>query len=256
MNDRSSPKANVGFPATDWSEVRRAGDVAAGEIQREAVGRLWARYVAGLRAHLRARFGLVDGELEDALASFALEKVLVANALHHADRTRGRFRTFLLRALDNHVRNQLRDRQAECRMPPGGFIPLEDLEGTVADGRGNRVSELDVVWARAVWTEASQRMERECRHAGRADVWQVFEGRALQPLAGGEPVAYERLAAGLGVDTNACQQLLTTGKRMFRRNLSAVVSEFAPSAEVAEAELRDVEVCLEAALRGEVAGWG
>ena len=88
MDKPCIPEMEAGFPATDWSEVRRAGDAAGGEVQRDALGRLWARYLTGLRAHLHARFGLVDGELDDALASFAVDKVLTANTLHHADRAR------------------------------------------------------------------------------------------------------------------------------------------------------------------------
>ena len=93
-------RGEASFPSTDWSEVEEAGG-GSGPAAREALGELLVRYLPALRAHLVRRLRFTPDEAEDLLQGFIADKVVERGLVARADRRRGRFRTFLLAALEN-----------------------------------------------------------------------------------------------------------------------------------------------------------
>lgn len=167
-SDTTTRKPSALFPVTDWPEVRAAGDADRLEQRSEALARLWPLYRRGLRTYLQRKFNLGQEEIDDTLQSFVADKVLLGNVLAEADQSRGRFRTFLLHAIENHVRSEVRRANAGKRRPAGGFVSVELLpESEHPDGvpRPDRMA--DLAWAQAVFAEGARRMERECRVGGR-----------------------------------------------------------------------------------------
>lgn len=161
------------------------------------------------------------------MADTVLERNLVGGAV----RERGRFRTFLLTALDRFVSNQLRHANRLKRSPrqPGTLL---DLDAGATDVPSSEIptpsGAFEAAWARQVLSNAAERMRDECRTSDRADVWQVFNARVLSPtLEGGEPESYDELVVRLGLrDPAAAANLLVTAKRMFARSLKGVVGEY------------------------------
>jgi hypothetical protein len=112
------------FPATRWSLVARVG--APNQDGHEALSELLRSYLPALRAHLVYRKRLPPDEAEDLLQEFVAHKVLQKNLLAQADRELGKFRTFLLTALDRFLANWRRDRHAGKRAPEGGMVNIDD----------------------------------------------------------------------------------------------------------------------------------
>src|SRR5678815_584864 len=103
------PSSGQEFPTTRWSLIERTqcadgAPVAAG---RTAMGMVLTRYLPPLRAHLLRR-GIAADRVDDLLQGFIADKVLERDLLATADRERGRFRSFLITALNNYAANQLR----------------------------------------------------------------------------------------------------------------------------------------------------
>lgn len=236
-----APIPPAAYPATNWPEVAAAG-AADRERRRDALERLLPRYVPALLRHVRTRFALRPEDAEDALQDFVMDKVLVGNVLAKADQARGRFRNFLLRAVDNYVANWLRDAQTLKRRPAGGIVPLADAEEPSAPSPDGPA--LDRAWALALVDVAAERMQAECRREEREPVWIAFEGRALTPMRGGGKRPYAELAAQLGVSESTCRQLLQSGKERFRRTLRRVVGEYARDEAEVDAELADLRAAL------------
>src|SRR5262249_47962005 len=87
------------LPTTQWANVRRAG-AEASPGQRLALDELLRRYWPALVAHLVYKKKMPRDRAEDVVQSFVQEKVLQRNLVQLADPGKGRFRTFLLTALD------------------------------------------------------------------------------------------------------------------------------------------------------------
>ena len=237
----------VPFPSTHWSQVGQAG--ADDTQRRQALGRLLERYLPAMRSYLIARFRFASDRADDLLQGFLADKVLEEDIVRHADRGRGRFRTFLVVALDRYTVSRLRRERAAKRMPEGGLAPLdEDALGSLAERPAPPAADpFDVAWAKQVVELAVRRMRQECDGGGRGDVWEVFESRVLLPATGeAPPRPVAEVTRRLGVTPARVSNLLVTSKRMFARNLRAAVCEKVRGGRDADEELRRLRAILSA----------
>jgi RNA polymerase sigma-70 factor (ECF subfamily) len=240
----AAPQDPERFPLTNWSEVRRAGQPAA-DLDQQALSALLARYRPALQTHLE-RKGLPTHEAEDLLHNFLADKLLRGALLAGVSAQKGRFRTYLLTALDRYRISAHRRDTAGKRAPAEGFVVLDELEQLPPDPAARPADAGDVEWARATVAVALERVRADCMATGRAAFWTVFERRLLGPLLRGEPPPpYAELVAGLGLQspTQATNALLTT-KRMFTRHLRAVVAEYAASEEAVAVEIAELRAIL------------
>ena len=91
------------FGETRWTLVLTAADRDSPTAE-EALAKLCEDYWRPLYAFLRRR-GYKTEDAEDLVQTF-IELLLKKNFLEQADRSRGRFRTFLLSALGHFLSNQ------------------------------------------------------------------------------------------------------------------------------------------------------
>jgi len=234
------------FPLTPWSLIARAGGEATSiDSMREALGVLLLRYLPALRAHLIQHRRLPADVADDLLQSFVSQKVLEQRLIARSDQTRGRFRSFLLKALDHHSIDHLRRHMARGGAPAQldalGELDLAD------DHESARPSEaFDRAWARETVAEAVRRMRSECDRAGRKDLWGVFEHRVLVPsMEGAEPMPYEQLIERFALRSPAqASNVLMTAKRLFARTLRSVLAESAEDDAEIEEDLRALKLAL------------
>jgi DNA-directed RNA polymerase specialized sigma24 family protein len=109
------------FATTSWTAVVKAGRSDSAEA-REALTRLCTTYWQPLHAYLR-RTGRADADAKDLTQGF-FYVLLSKNYLNAADRTRGKFRSFLLTALKHYLANE-HDRATAAKR--GGGQPVLSL---------------------------------------------------------------------------------------------------------------------------------
>ena len=104
----------------------------------------------------------------------------------------------------------------------------------------------DLSWAREVIAEATRRTEAECDASGRPELWGLLRARILAPATdGAEPASYEELIERFDLRSPIhVSNLLVTARRMFARNLKAVVAEYAGDEAEVEEEIRDLKAIL------------
>ena len=228
------------FGETRWSLVGRMGHENAG-VRQEAIAAILHRYLSPLRSYLIVRKRIDSHRADDLLQEFVADKVLGAGILHRAQREKGKFRTFLLMALDRFVLNQVRDQNAAKRVPVNGFVDLSD-EPAVSDEGAEPSREFDTQWARTVLHEALTRMQEVCRRAGRNELWEAFRDRVVGPaLEGTEPRPYAELAERFSFRSPAeAANVVLTGKRMLIRFLREVVGEYARDEAAVDEEINDL----------------
>ena len=205
-----------------------------------------ARYLPALRAHLVYKRRVSPDQADDLVQEFVASKILESDLVARADRELGKFRTFLLTAIDRFLLNQIRDERAKKRAPSQRrLVGLDDWTDCL--GVEDRPSEVfDVAWARSVLSEALERMRRECEATGRADVWGGFECRVVAPLLeGSDPVDYRQLVERFGFRTpTQAANALTTGKRSYARALRSVVGEYARDEGEIDSEIAQLQQVL------------
>ena len=122
---QSTPKGGW-FPVTHWTDIvaaRKEGSVAAAE----ALDRLCGTYWYPVYAYIR-RKGHSDADAKDIAQGFFFH-VLERNLLGAADRTKGKFRSFLLGSLNYFLANHRDFEQAQKRGGRTVFVSLDDKTG-------------------------------------------------------------------------------------------------------------------------------
>jgi DNA-directed RNA polymerase specialized sigma24 family protein len=208
-----------GFEPTQWTLIAEASDPAH-PLHDEALAELLCIYRPALCSHLIRRRRFAVEQADDIVQEFIVRKILQYNLPARADRSRGKFRTLLLTALDNFVRTRTATDEPRTSLPE---------THDPSDGSLSPDETFDIPWARQVLHEAIRRMSLECQHTGRADIWDVFECRIIAPtLSGAEPVDYQTLVVRHKLQSPMqASNILITGKRIFERTLRSVIAQYA-----------------------------
>ncbi len=224
------------FQSTCWTAVEIAG--VGSEEALQALQEVLGRYRTPLTVHLEKRFRLSRTDAEDRVHDFIHKKVMMAQLLTSANRSRGRFRTFLLTALNRFVLNHIRDSQAKKRIPENQLVSLENaVEGGREPVAGGASFSLD--WSETVIQSTLDRVEKECGAKGMIECWEVFRSQIIGPKYHGDVrESQQDLADRLGLASrNKVSNLVLTGKRMFRRQLREVVGEYTGDSKDVSVEL-------------------
>jgi hypothetical protein len=230
------------FPSTHWSTVCVAGGAQL-EARLEALERLLERYRGPLIAHLRWRFHAEDDQAEDWLHGFVEKRILEKELLLRADREKGRFRTFLLTALDHFVQDDLRRRTRSTRSPQGGLVSLEELETqSMAVPGPDPGDPFEPLWIRTVLAQTTERLRSFYLTKGRSDLWGLFEAGLLEPILDDtEAPSLDEMARRFHFrSARQASNGLITAKRMFRRILALVVAEYVADSSLVSEEIREL----------------
>jgi DNA-directed RNA polymerase specialized sigma24 family protein len=221
------------FATTHWSVVLAAGG-ASTPNSRHAWEQLARDYWRPLYAHAR-RNGHSHEDAQDLVQGF-FALMLEKPFLHRAQRERGRFRTFLLAALDHFLANQ-HDR-ANALKRGGGFefVACPDNESGVEPASPEIPIErqFDREWAQTIFDHALRRLEQEFVQEGKQTQFAALAPFLSQPPGDGD---YERIAAQLGIRARLMATVVSRLRRRFRDLVRAqIAGTVATTAEI-DAEL-------------------
>ncbi len=210
----------MSFDSTIW---RRIDDARQGS--REALDALLATYRPPLLNYLKAR-GLSEADAEDVVQDVCLE-ICQDDFLKRADRSKGRFRTLLLRVTKYVLSSSFRKQASLKRGGGRRAIPLEDLTNVqVPSGDEEQFNE---IWVRNLLSKALDqlRAESEGKKVPYHDVL------AMKFLEG---VPNQVIADRLGCKLHDVDNHLYLGKERLRKHLRQMVRDLCSSPEEHEEE--------------------
>lgn len=233
----STPTAPRDFALTRWSLIRRAGEADA-DVARAALEELCRAYWLPLYAFAR-RSGHDAHRAEDLVQGFFAD-LIARRDLERSSAEKGRFRSFLLAALQNFVSKQ---RAAERALKRGGGAKALAIDAHDADERlglaapTNESPEraFERAWARELLDGALDDLEREYAGTGRRAVFD-----ALKSTLQGESYDAQRVAAELGATEGAVKVAAHRLRTRFGEALRARIAQTVTSSEEVEAELREL----------------
>ena len=247
MNDFDEPgdtAANARFGATPWSDVTLAQQ-GVSTASRAALERLCRLYWYPVYAHIRQR-GLGPHDAEDLTQEF-FSLLIEKNYLEAADRRRGRFRSFLLVAVNRFLVNAYHRDRALKRGGGQVIVSIDQqaaehwLESEIAAGLSPDQS-FDRRWAQAVLDHTLARLRADYTEHGKAGLFD-----ALQEFAGEETDHrdYTEVAARLEMTPGAVAVAVHRLRQRYRELLLAEIQTTVANPERAEAELRHLVSALQ-----------
>jgi DNA-directed RNA polymerase specialized sigma24 family protein len=223
---QSSPAARPEqFRTTRWSEVLISAQSQAPGCQ-QALAELSNRYWYPLYAFVRRR-GSSPEHAQDLVQGFFLH-LLEHKMLSRVDRSKGKFRSFLLASLQNYVSNEAG--RARC-LKRGGGVNCISLDLAGAEDRYS-LEPVDALtpgkvfvarWALALLGEAMNRLRMEYVAQGKSITFEALKA-FLDPINSKKLPSYEDAANQLKISVAATK---TTVHRLRKRYTAFVREEVA-----------------------------
>jgi RNA polymerase sigma-70 factor (ECF subfamily) len=224
------------FTTTHWSVVLEAArPESPGAV--DAFAALYRDYWYPLYAYVRRR-GRSPHEAEDLTQDFFVA-LLKRERLRGLERGGGRFRSFLLKALQNFLANEWDRATAQKRGSGCPVIPLDEVDAEsrfLADPAGVAPeADFERNWAFAVIALAMRNLELELRAAGRERLFEHL-GPHLQGDHGARK--YAAIGAELGMSEGAVKVAVHRLKQRYGELLRAELARTVGREEDLESELR------------------
>lgn len=243
LQPRTSARGRPAFVTTHWSVVLAAGRTDTTRAH-EALAHLCDTYWYPLYAYARRR-GHSPEDAQDSTQEF-FARLLAGNWVGDADRAKGRFRTFLLTALNRFLNNEWDRARAQKR---GGCVVVVPYDTTVAESRYDAEANnalapdrlYDRQWAMTLLERALTRLESEQQRSGRA-----AEFAALSPALTAErgDIPYDTLATQLGLSEPAARMAVHRLRKRFREVFREEIAQTVAQPGEMEEEIRHLLAAL------------
>ncbi len=237
------------FETTRWSQISLVR-TSSSDHQRTIINKLIRTYWKPVYCYLRQK-GYDNERAKDLTQGFFHEIVLGRDLIRQADRSRGRFRTFLLTSLNHYVSNEHRRDSAVKR------IPLSQAKKTDADELPDFLAEqlgitpeqaFNYTWATAILDEVLIEVKNSFCETGRTTYWEVFRERVLTPIfKDAKPSSMVDICVKYGIDSGSkASNMIVTVKRRFRAVLELKLCKFVREDSTVESEFCELVEALSA----------
>src|SRR6266700_3134820 len=218
------------FATTRWSLILSAAKSERGEQKaRDALDELCRTYWRPIFSFV-CRRGYSMEDAQDLTQDFFV-MILERNWLEHANPSRGRFRSLLLKSLQNFLINATEKTHARKR---GGEVEFVSWDDWAAEERSHlslsaraldslppeRV--FDLTWATTVVEHALQRLREECESKGK--LW-LFQSLSSHLTDERDELSYAKLSAELEMAETAVKKQLHNMRQRYRSLLRDEVSQ-------------------------------
>lgn len=236
------------FETTRWTLVTAAGKRNTPEARR-ALSDLCRLYWYPVYAFVRRRGYGAEDALDLAQGFFT--RLIDKNDLAAADRTRGRFRAWLLTAVKHYLANEWDKATAEKR-GGGRAVFSFDIDSDDAERRYRREPAHQVTpervydrrWALTLLEQALATLEAESGAEGKKELFEALKPTLTADGRDGRDESYMDLAARLGTSEGAMKVAAHRLRRRYRDLLRGQIAETVEREEDVDEEIRDLFAAL------------
>jgi RNA polymerase sigma factor (sigma-70 family) len=247
VNNPNTPLAQereARFASTHWSVVLLAGGARNAPEVQHALARLCSAYWYPLYVFIR-RQGHSAGDAEDLTQEF-FARFLEKDFLSAVDKSRGKFRTFLLACCQHFLANQ-RDFVRTQKRGGGRSALSLDFPGAAERYRaepasGERAEKLfERRWAMTVLDQALEQLQREYAADGKGALFHHLK----KVLTGAmEALSYARIGADLSMSEEAVRKAAQRLRQRYRSVLRERIADTVDEPERVDDEIRDLFAAL------------
>ena len=231
------------FLTTHWSIIENVGS-SEKDRNQALMGLLLSKYWKPVYCYLR-RKGHNNEQAKDLTQGFFHEVVLGRNLIQKADQSKGRFRSFLLIALNRYLITARTGQAAQKRIPESKLASLDvkdlpELRQTASELTPE--DSFNYAWVSSLLEQVLSEVEAKCHEDGKTVHWHVFHDRILEPIMEKvHPPSMKEICRryGLQSETKASNMMVTV-KRRFQTILRSHLRHLVVSEDQVEEELADI----------------
>ena len=237
MRSTSSQLPKGKLPSTRWTLIRLANsdkEAEAANAKREICETYWFPIYSFVR-----KSGLDHHDSQDRTQAF-LQQVLQSETLARAANEKGRFRSYLLGAVVNFLKNSYRNANTLKR---GGAVEIFSIDAEVAESqyaveaRGERTPEeqFERAWGMALLQRVGDQLRTEYEAAGREEIF--AELAPLLSERGVKGTRYEEIGKRLKLSASGVGVSLFRMRKRFKELLRAEIGQTVESEEAIDEEI-------------------
>ncbi len=245
----STAGGRQGFVSTQWGLLLAAAEahrIEAESPAQNAWAELYRTYCYPVYAFIRRR-GHSRPQAQDLTQDFFVH-LLERGTLGRADPNKGRFRTFLLGALEYFLIDAARRENAHKRGGTRRFVFLDDPDTAehqyqlAAPAWETPEKLFDARWAAALLGVVFARLHEEMAQAGKESLFKALQGY----VAGAEDASYQETADALGLSLAALKTHIHRLRGRYGALLREEVARTVANPADGEEELRHLRAALRA----------
>lgn len=230
------------FLTTHWSMIEDSK--SDDDRSRALIGLLLDRYWKPVYFYLR-RKGHDNEEAKDFTQGFFHEVVLNRGLVQRADQSKGRFRSFLLHALEQYLIDQRHKRAAQRRIPKDKLVSLDGVKAPIlpwADPDMTAEDSYNYGWMSALLDRVLSDVEAKCHEQDMSMHWNIFHDRVVRPILKQQASpSLETICKKYGIaDRKKASNMTITVKRCFQAVLQEHVRNTVISDDQTEVELQEI----------------
>ena len=232
------------FLTTHWSLIEDV-DSEDSDKNRALLGLLLSKYWKPVYCYLR-RKGYDNEKAKDLTQEFFYEAVFGRGLIQKADESKGRFRSFLLIALNRFLINIKHKETAQKRIPKDKLVPLDIVDSIELPQTVSTLvpeDSFNYAWISSLLEDVLEKVEAKCQEDGKSIHWQVFCDRILQPIINGtEPPSLKEICERYGIkDDSKASNMVVTVKRRFQAALKKQLRDSVVSDKQVNGELEEIK---------------
>ena len=209
-------------------------------IRKRQLERFIQQYGAPLKSHIEFRAHVDQSTAEDILHDFLVDKLLADDAeknlacrfLKKHEQVAVKFRSYLLRSLNNYLVDR-------ARSPRINTMSLQENFGDGAAAQSESGADrFAIEWAQNLIQKTIDAVYEECLTDDQEHIWEVLNQRILHPALTGEAApSYAQLVEQLGFNSaKEASNRLQTSIRKFNRILRNLIRDYLPIEDEEELE--------------------
>jgi len=232
---------NGRFETTRWTQIEKA-KTHDQQRRQASVNNLINRYWKPVYCCLRQK-GYNNEDAKDLTQGFFFEIVFGRELIQKADKAKGRFRTFLLTALDRYIISIYRKETAKKRQPEHGLAQLDDAgipDTPISNLNLCPDQAFNYAWATNLLDKVLATVKKEYCTTDRAVYWEVFFATVVSPILDNtEAPSLAELCEKYGIEKEKkASNMIITVKRRFSTALKHQLRQFVQSDSEVEDEFR------------------
>ncbi|HCO96547.1 MAG TPA: hypothetical protein DIU00_21845 [Phycisphaerales bacterium] len=231
------------FLTTHWSIIENVGS-SDDDKNRALIDLLLSKYWKPVYCYLR-RKGHDNEQAKDLTQGFFHEVVLGRSLIQKADQSKGRFRSFMLIALNRYLITARTGQAAQKRIPKSKLVPLDVTDLPELRQAASELTPEDTfnyAWVSSLLEQVLGEVEAKCHEDGKTVHWHIFGDRVLDPIMEKtEPPSMKEICRKYAVESEAkASNMMVTVKRRFQTALMSHLRSLVVSEEQVDEELSEI----------------